>query len=231
MLEKKSSESKARTAQRAALPRQPKPAPIGAGIQLNPWGDSILGGGAQIQKTHTKDKTDLLFFVTVHIVTDEDIQDYDTNYKMKPPLRGREDREALLQGLADGTVDAIATDHAPHPGSEKMQEFDLAPFGVIGFETALGLALDRLVHSGLVTLTRLVELLSVNPARIVGLDRGTLKVGVVADITVFDPERRWTYDVNQSYSRSRNTPFDGVSLRGGPVATIVAGKIVWQVGG
>ena len=170
--------------------------------------------------------------VTPHHFTliDEDVKDYDANFKMKPPLRGREDREALLQGLADGTVDAIATDHAPHPGSEKMQEFELAPFGVIGFETALGLALDRLVHSGLITLTRLVELLSVNPARIVGLDRGTLKLSAVADITVFDPERRWTYDVNQSYSRSRNTPFDGVSLRGGPVATIVAGKIVWQVG-
>ena len=170
--------------------------------------------------------------VTPHHFTliDEDVKDYDANFKMKPPLRGREDREALLQGLADGTVDAVATDHAPHPGSEKMQEFELAPFGVIGFETALGLALDRLVHSGLITLTRLVELLSVNPARIVGLDRGTLKLSAVADITVFDPERRWTYDVNQSYSRSRNTPFDGVSLRGGPVATIVAGKIVWQVG-
>jgi dihydroorotase len=148
---------------------------------------------------------------------------------MKPPLRGGEDRAALLQGLADGTVDAIATDHAPHAGSEKMQEFELAPFGVIGFETALGLALERLVHTGLITLTRLVELLSTNPARIVGLDRGTLKTGAVADITVFDPERRWTYDVNQSHSRSRNTPFHGMSLRGGPVATIVAGRIVWQV--
>jgi len=168
--------------------------------------------------------------VTPHHFTlmDEDIKDYDTNYKMKPPLRSREDRQAMLQGLADGTVDAIATDHAPHPGSEKMQEFELAPSGIIGFETALGLALDRLVHGGLISLTRLVELFSVNPARVVGLDRGTLKVGAVADITVFDPERRWTYDVNQSYSRSRNTPFHGYSLRGGPVATIVAGEIVWQ---
>ena len=168
--------------------------------------------------------------VTPHHFTlmDEDIKDYDTNYKMKPPLRSREDRQAMLQGLADGTVDAIATDHAPHPGSEKMQEFELAPSGIIGFETALGLALDRLVHGGRISLTRLVELFSVNPARVVGLDRGTLKVGAVADITVFDPERRWTYDVNQSYSRSRNTPFHGCALRGGPVATIVAGEIVWQ---
>jgi dihydroorotase len=170
--------------------------------------------------------------VTPHhfTLTDEDVKDYDANYKMKPPLRSREDRDALLEGLADGTVDAIATDHAPHPGSEKMQEFELAPFGVIGFETALGLALDRLVHTGLISLTRLVELLTINPARIVGLERGTLAVGAVADVTVFDPERRWTYDVNQSFSRSRNTPFQGISLRGGPVATIVAGKMVWQLG-
>ena len=169
--------------------------------------------------------------ITPHHFTliDEDVKDYDANYKMKPPLRSREDRDALLEGLADGTVDAIATDHAPHAGSEKMQEFEMAPFGVIGLETALGVALDRLFHGGHISLARLVELLSVNPARVVGLDRGTLKVGAVADITVFDPERRWTYDVNQSYSRSRNAPFHGVSLRGGPVATIVAGKIVWQI--
>ena len=164
-------------------------------------------------------------------LTDEDVQAYDANFKMKPPLRSREDREALLEGLADGTVDAIATDHAPHAGSEKMQEFEQAPFGVIGFETALGLALDRLVHTGRITLSRLVELLAVNPARVAGLDRGTLKVGSVADVTVFDPERRWTYDVNQSLSRSRNTPFQGISLPGGPAATLVAGKIVWQRGG
>jgi dihydroorotase len=161
-------------------------------------------------------------------LVDEDVKDYDTNYKMKPPLRSREDRDALLAGFADGTVDAISTDHAPHAGSEKMQEFALAPFGIIGFETALGLALDRLVHTNVISLPRLVELLSSGPTRIVGLDRGTLKVGAVADITVFDPERRWTYDVNQSNSRSRNTPFDGAKFRGGPVATIVAGEIVWQ---
>ncbi|OFV95564.1 MAG: dihydroorotase [Acidobacteria bacterium RIFCSPLOWO2_12_FULL_54_10] len=168
--------------------------------------------------------------VTPHhfTLTDEDVQDYDTNYKMKPPLRSQQDREALLQGLADGTVDAIATDHAPHAGSEKMQEFDQAPFGIIGFETALGLALDRLYHKGLINLNRLVELLSTNPARIAGIDRGTLKPGSVADITIFDLERRWTYDVNQTQSRSRNTPFHGTSFLGGPVATIVAGEIVWK---
>ena len=171
--------------------------------------------------------------VTPHHFTliDEDVKDYDTHYKMKPPLRSRADRNALLEGLADGTVDAIATDHAPHAGSEKMQEFEQAPFGITGLETALGLALDRLVHAGHISLVRLVELFSTNPARIVGLDRGTLKVGAVADITLFDPERCWTFDVNQSFSRSRNTPFHGYSLRGGPVATIVAGHVVWQAGG
>ena len=161
-------------------------------------------------------------------LTDEDVKDYDTNYKMKPPLRSRQDCQALLRGLADGAVDAIATDHAPHAGSEKMQEFERAPFGITGLETALGLALDRLLHSGIIDLTRLVELLSVNPARIAGLDRGALKVGAVADITLFDPERRWEFDVNRSCSRSRNTPFHGYSLRGGPVATILAGQIVWR---
>jgi dihydroorotase len=168
--------------------------------------------------------------VTPHHFTlcDEDMKDYDTNYKMKPPLRGKKDRDAMIQGFADGTVDAIATDHAPHAGSEKMQEFDLAPFGITGLETAVGLALDRLFHPGHITLARMVELFSVNPAKIAGLDRGTLKPGSVADITIFNPERRWTFDVNQTCSRSRNTPFDGYSLRGGPVATIVAGKIAWQ---
>ncbi len=160
---------------------------------------------------------------------DEDVKDYDSNYKMKPPLRGREDRDAILQGFADGTIDAIATDHAPHAGSEKMQEFELAPFGIIGLETALGLATDRLFHAGHISLSRLVELMSTNPARIAGLDRGTLKPRAVADLTIFDPERHWTFDVNRSESRSRNTPFHNTTMRGGPVATIVGGKIVWQI--
>lgn len=168
--------------------------------------------------------------VTPHHFTlmDEDIRDYDTNYKMKPPLRSRADRDALLQGFADGTVDAIGTDHAPHAGSEKMQEFSAAPFGIIGLETALGLALDKLLHTGLITLNRLVELMAVSPARIAGLTRGTLKPGAVADITILDPERRWTYDVNQTCSRSKNSPFHGATMRGGPVMTIVAGNIVWN---
>ena len=166
--------------------------------------------------------------VTPHHFTlcDEDIHDYDTNFKMKPPLRSRADMEAMLEGLADGSIDAIATDHAPHPGSEKMQEFDLAPFGIIGLESALGLALERLPKLGL---PRLVALFSTNPARIVNLkDRGTLAPGAHADVTLFSTDRPWTLDVNKSCSRSRNTPFDGRRFPGGPEVTIVGGKVVWK---
>jgi len=169
--------------------------------------------------------------VTPHHFTlsDEDIREYDTNYKMKPPLRSKSDVEAMLEGLADGTIDAIATDHAPHAGSEKMQEFDLAPFGIIGLESALPLALERLYHSKRIELPRLVGLFSTNPARVVNLkERGTLAPGSHADLTLFSTDREWTYDVNQSLSRSRNTPFDGREFRGGPEATIVSGKVVWR---
>ncbi len=168
--------------------------------------------------------------VTPHHFTlsDEDIRDYRTSFKMNPPLRSREDRDALIEGIADGTVDAIATDHAPHHPVSKEVEFDLAPFGVIGLETALALALDRLVHTGKISLTRLVELFSTNPARILGLDRGKIQVGGTADLTLFDPAREWTYRVEQSESKSRNSPFDGWKFRGAPMATIVAGKIVYR---
>jgi dihydroorotase len=169
--------------------------------------------------------------VTPHHFTlsDEDLANYDTNYKMKPPLRSAGDVEALLGGLADGAVDAIASDHAPHPGSEKMQEFEMAPFGIIGLETALALALERLHHSGRASLTRLVELLSANPARILGFnDRGTLAPGSIGSVTIFSTDRQWKYDVNQSCSRSSNTPFDGRVFRGGPEITIVAGRIAWR---
>jgi dihydroorotase len=169
--------------------------------------------------------------VTPHHFTlcDEDIRDYDSNYKMKPPLRSRTDVEAMLEGLADGTVDAIATDHAPHPGSDKMQEFDQAPFGIIGLESALGLALERLYHSKRLTLSRLVSVFSCNPARVVSLkDRGTLAPGAHADVTLFSTERPWTLDANRSASRSRNTPFDGREFRGGQEVTIVGGKVVWK---
>ena len=161
-------------------------------------------------------------------LTDAGMIPYDSNYKMKPPLRSSSDVNAVVEGVINGAIDAIATDHAPHAGSEKMQEFEKCPFGILGLETALGIALDRLLHNGKINLNRLIELFTINPARILGLDRGTLAPGAPGDVTVFSTEQQWTYDVNKSFSKSRNTPFDGASFRGGPVATIVAGQIVWK---
>jgi dihydroorotase len=160
-------------------------------------------------------------------LADSDIVPYDSNYKMKPPLRSAADRSALIDGIAAGVVDAIATDHAPHPGSEKMQEFERCPFGVLGFETALGIALEALVHSGRISLSRMIELFTTGPARILKLNRGRLEPGSPGDVTIFDPELVWTYDVNRSFSKSRNSPFHGRTFRGGPVATVVNGAVVW----
>lgn len=160
-------------------------------------------------------------------LTDEAVADYDTNMKMSPPLRSRDHVDALLDGLRDGTIDAIATDHAPHHADEKALEFDQAPFGTTGLETAVGLAFE-LVHQGIISLERLVELCSTNPARIFSLaDRGTLRPNAWADITILDPEFEWTFDVSRSKSKSRNTPFNGRSFRGAAVATIVAGRVVY----
>jgi dihydroorotase len=166
--------------------------------------------------------------VTPHHFTliDEDVT-YDSRFKMNPPLAAREDRKALLDGLADGTVDAIATDHAPHEPALKDVEFDKAPFGILGFETALGLALEQLVHSGRISLLRMVELFTTGPARVLGKER-KLAIGEAADLTIFSLDRPWTYNVKESPSKSRNSPFDGRSFKGGPVATIVAGKIVYR---
>jgi dihydroorotase len=162
-------------------------------------------------------------------LADECVEGYDTNFKMNPPLRSREHRDAILEALADGTIDAIATDHAPHHADEKALEFDQSPFGITGLETAVGLALDRLVNRGVIGLQRLVELCSVNPARIFKLEnRGTLKQGAHADLTILDPDLEWTFEVARSKSRSRNTPFDGWTMRGAPVATVVAGRIVYR---
>jgi len=155
---------------------------------------------------------------------------YDSNYKMKPPLREDGDVAGIVDGLADGTIDAIATDHAPHPGDEKMQEFERCPFGILGLETAIGLSLEKLVHTGRIPVMRMVELFTLGPARVLKLDRGTLRPGAPGDVTVFDLETPWTYDVNQSFSKSRNSPFHGHEFLGGPVATIVNGEIVWQRG-
>jgi dihydroorotase len=166
--------------------------------------------------------------VTPHHFTliDEDVQ-YDSRYKMNPPLAAREDREALLAGLADGTVDAIATDHAPHEPALKDVEFDRAPFGILGFETAVALALEQLVHSGRITLMRMVELFTAGPARVLGMER-KIAAGEAADLTIFSTEHEWTYNVKDSASKSRNSPFDGRSFKGAPMATIVAGRVIWK---
>jgi dihydroorotase len=169
--------------------------------------------------------------VTPHHFTllDEHVGEYDTRFKMNPPLRSASDREALLAGLADGGVDAIATDHAPHAAHDKSVEFDQAAFGITGLETALGLAITRLHKERHVALTRIVELLSTNPARILGLGtRGALAKGTVADVTIFDPAKRWTFHATDSRSKARNTPFDGWQFYGKCVATIVAGQIVYR---
>ena len=159
---------------------------------------------------------------------DADMPPYDSNYKMKPPLRSPCDTGSVTQGIIAGTVDAIATDHAPHAGSEKMQEFEKCPFGIIGLETAVALALERLVQPGKISLARLVELFTSGPARILNLKRGSLAVGTPGDLTILDLEREWTYDVNKSASKSRNSPFHKHAFRGSPAATIVNGRVVWK---
>jgi dihydroorotase len=163
-------------------------------------------------------------------LTDESLASpvaYDTNTKMNPPLRETADRDAMLEGLADGSVDAIATDHAPHHYDEKRVEFDRAPFGIVGLETAVSLALDRLVHAGRIRLARLIELLSVNPARILRVAGGTLSPGAPADITVLAPDLHVRIEASKLRSRSKNTPFDGWALRGGVAATIVGGRTLY----
>jgi dihydroorotase len=162
-------------------------------------------------------------------LTDEAIGDYDTNAKMNPPLRAEVDRMAMIAGLMDGTVDCIATDHAPHALFEKEQEFERAPNGITGLETALGLAL-RVLHKGQgMTLSRVMELMSAQPAGIVSLEgRGTLKVGSFADVVVFDPAAEWNFEAKRSRSKSKNTPFDGAAMLGRVIATVSEGRIVYR---
>lgn len=159
-------------------------------------------------------------------LTDEACYEYNTNAKMSPPLRTAQDQDAIKAGLADGTIDAIATDHAPHAPHEKEQEFARAPFGMLGLETSLGLVVTHLVKPGILTLSQMVEKMSLAPARILGLPAGTLSVGAPADITIFDPDAEWTVDVNAFQSKSRNSVLDGARLTGRAVATFVAGKRV-----
>jgi len=161
-------------------------------------------------------------------LSDEAVQDYDTNTKMSPPLRSQDHIEAIVEGLRNGTIDAIASDHAPHHADEKALEYDQAPFGIVGLETAIGLAFDRLVNPGVISLERLIELCATNPARILHLaDCGTLRTGARADLTILDPELTWTFDAAQSKSKSRNTPFDGYTFHGAAVATIVGGRVLY----
>jgi dihydroorotase len=171
--------------------------------------------------------------VTPHhfALSDSDVRDYDTNFKMNPPLRSAADREALLEALADGTVDAIASDHAPHAPHEKIVEFERAAFGVTGLETALGLAVTVLHGRQKMPFARIVELFTAGPARVVDLrGRGTLLRGSHADVTIFDPKKRWTFDAAKSRSKSHNTPFDAWQMTGKIVATIVSGRVVYRSG-
>jgi len=154
---------------------------------------------------------------------------YDTNVKMNPPLRSAEDREALLEGLADGTIDLLVSDHAPHCDFEKEVEFDYAPFGITGLETELALSLMQLYHTKRLNLSDLIAKFTVAPARLLRLDKGTLSVGADGDVTVFDPDREWVFDRTQSASKAFNSPFYGWRLKGQVVATIVAGRIVFQI--
>jgi dihydroorotase len=166
--------------------------------------------------------------VTPHhfTLTDEDVR-YDSHYKMNPPLASRSDRDALIAGLADGSIDAIATDHAPHHPASKDVEFDRAPFGITGFETALALGLTVLVDSGKLSLMRLIELFTTGPASVLHIER-KIAVGEPADLTLFSTQHEWTFRASESPSKSRNTPFDGRSFRGAPMATIVAGRVVFR---
>ncbi|MEY2505701.1 MAG: dihydroorotase [Verrucomicrobiota bacterium] len=163
-------------------------------------------------------------------LTDDAIQDFDTNCKMNPPVRTKEDVAALLEGIADGTIEILCSDHAPHARFEKEVEFDAAPFGVVGLETEVGLFLDLLVHKNkTIGLPRLIEMFTVNPARLLQIEAGTLSVGRAADITLIDPELEWAVDAAAFQSMSRNTPFDGWKLKGRAVRTMVGGKTVWKL--
>ena len=169
-------------------------------------------------------------------LTDDTIRAFDTDFKMNPPLRSQEHVEALIEGIADGTITVLASDHAPHNAFEKEVEFDFAPFGILGLETELGLFLDLLVHKRkAIDVTRLIELYTINPARLLGLHtaerglRGTLSTGAAADVTLINPNLEWKVDKAESFSRSRNNPFHGWELKGRAVRTIVAGRTAWSL--
>ena len=163
-------------------------------------------------------------------LTDECVKKFDTNYKMNPPLRSEDDRQALIEGVADGTITVIATDHAPHTETAKLVEFDHAPFGIIGLETALPVCFTQLVVPGIISIPQLIAKMTIGPAEVLGIENYDLAVGKAADITVFDPEAEYVVDKNKFYSKSRNTPFDGMKVRGQINLTVVDGKIVYRQG-
>jgi len=163
-------------------------------------------------------------------LTDEGIQNFDTNYKMNPPLRSQADTDAILEGIADGTLSILCSDHAPHAEFEKEVEFDQAPFGIIGLETELGLFIDLLVHKHRkIDISRVIEMYTIEPAKLLNLHAGSLSIGAPADVTLIDPEREWTVRIDQFQSAARNSPFDGWKLKGRAVRTIVGGKTVWKL--
>ena len=163
-------------------------------------------------------------------LTDEAIQNFDTNYKMNPPLRAQTDVDALLEGISDGTLSVLASDHAPHADFEKEVEFDAAPFGIIGLETEIGLFVDLLVHKHRrVDIVRLIEMYTAEPAKLLKLEAGTLSVGASADVTLLNPDLEWTVQIDKFESGSRNSPFDGWKLKGRAVRTIVGGKTIWEL--
>jgi dihydroorotase len=163
-------------------------------------------------------------------LTDDAIQNFDTNCKMNPPLRAKTDVDAILEGIADGTLSILCSDHAPHAEFEKEVEFDQAPFGIVGLETELGLFIDLLVHKHRkIDIARLIEMYTVEPAKLLKLEAGTLAAGAPADVTLINPDLEWTVRTDQFKSASRNSPFDGRKLKGRAVRTIVGGKTVWQL--
>jgi len=163
-------------------------------------------------------------------LTDECLRTFDSNFKMSPPLRGKEDVEGCIAGLADGTIDVICTDHAPHAREKKMQELDRAPFGIVGLETALGLVVSNLIVPGILDWPTALAKMTINPARVLGIDKGTLRIGADADITIIDPEARWSVDPSRFRSKSTNTPFTGWVLQGRADTVLVAGRVKYVAG-
>jgi dihydroorotase len=161
-------------------------------------------------------------------LSDECLRTFDSNYKMNPPLRGKEHVEAILAGLADGTIDCIASDHAPHAKEKKMQELDQAPFGIVGLETTLGLVVTKLILPGILDWPKAIRKLTINPAKVLGISKGTLQIGADADITVIDPTAKWTVDPSKFRSKSNNTPFAGMELTGRAEMVIVGGKVKFR---